>query len=316
MRGAFRLHPLARGRPRPGAPLTVPRRRPAPRRALPAPAVALLVVLAAVLSGCASATAGTDRDAESRTVSLRVDGRDRSYLLEPALGLDRGDRAALVVVLHQEGGTPEGVAEETELQGLRRQGATLAYPLGVDNSWDAGKCCGLPSRQRVDDVRFLDAVIRDAAKRTPVDAERTALVGYSSGGMLTYRYVCARTGTLAAAVVVSGSLESPCDDELTVPDVLALHGKKDGTIGLNKPIFVEALEISPRPAASTLQIVTRQAGCSARPVRSTPQLEVRTWDCRGGVIEARLVPDAGHGWSALDATRSTRDFLSDQLLER
>jgi polyhydroxybutyrate depolymerase len=296
--------------------------RPAPARAPHRPArprpggrlVAGLLALAAATAGCATAS-GSERAEGARDVHLRVDGRDRSYLLEPAQGLDEGERAALVVVLHQEGGTPRSVAEETELQDLRRSGATLAYPAGLDNSWDAGKCCGLPHRQGVDDVRFLDAVIKDVAKRAPVDADRTALVGYSSGGMLTYRYVCARTGRLAAAVVVSGSLESSCDEELTVPDVLALHGKKDGTIGLNRPVFVKALQISPRPAASTLQIVTRSAGCSARPVQRTPAAEVRTWDCRGGVIEARLVPEAGHGWRALDATRSTSEFLRDRLLE-
>lgn len=287
---------------------------------LPRPSRAALGALAGsvalLVSGCATAVGSTDRDTATRDVSLRVDGRERSYLLQPAIDLRGREKAALIVVLHQEGGTPEGVAEETELQELRRSGATLAYPAGVDNSWDAGACCGLPRRQGVDDVEFLDEVIADAAKRTPVDLERTALVGYSSGGMLTYRYVCARTGTLAAAVVVSGSLESSCDRELTVPDVLALHGKKDGTIGLTKPVFVKALQISPRPAASSLQIVTRQAGCSARPTRRTPALEVKTWDCRGGVIEARLVPDAGHGWGALDASTRTRDFLRDRLLER
>jgi polyhydroxybutyrate depolymerase len=281
------------------------------RRVLPLLAVAVALLAA----GCASADGATvPTDTATRDVSLRVDGRERSYLLEPALDLRGKDAAALVIVLHQEGGTPRGVAAETELQDLRKSGATLAYPAGVDNSWDAGACCGTPSRQGVDDVQFLDAVIQDVSKRTPVDSRRTALVGYSSGGMLTYRYVCARRGTLAAAVVVSGSLESSCDDEITVPDVLALHGKKDGTIGLTKPVFVKELQISPRPAASSLQILTRQAACSTRPTRRTPSLEVKTWDCRGGVIEARLVPDAGHGWGGLGASTSTREFLRDQLL--
>ncbi len=282
------------------------------RRGLP-----LLLLGVLLTTGCAAANGSSraaDSDTAIRDVSLRVDGRERTYLLEPATDLRSGERAALVVVLHQEGGTPRGVADETELQELRRSGATLAYPAGVDNSWDAGACCGTPRRQGVDDMKFLDAVIKDAVKRTPVDRRRTALVGYSSGGMLTYRYVCARKGNLAAAVVVSGSLESSCEDDLTVPDVLALHGKKDGTIGLTKPVFVEALAISPRPAASSLQILTRQADCSTRPTKRTPELEVKTWDCRGGVIEARLVPGAGHGWRALGASGSTRAFLRVQLL--
>lgn len=276
---------------------------------------AVLLGAALLAAGCAPASGSTvSGSTEVRDVELRVDGRDRSYLLEPALGLQRGDEAALVMVLHQEGGTPRGVSEETDLQALRSRGVTFAYPAGVDQSWDAGACCGTARRQGIDDVEFLDAVLSDVARRTPVDLERTALVGYSSGGMLTYRYVCARTGRLAAAVVVSGSLESPCAGNLTVPDVLAVHGKKDGTIGLTKPVFVKALDISPRPAASSLQILTRRAGCSTRPTQRSEALELRTWDCRGGVIQARLVPEAGHGWRSLGASASTRRFLSDQLL--
>ncbi|MCU1590751.1 MAG: polyhydroxybutyrate depolymerase [Frankiales bacterium] len=283
-----------------------------PRTAVPA--VAMLLALLAAGCGVQPAQAGHSATA-SRTVKLRVDGRERSYLLEPALSVPAGRKAALVAVLHQEGGTPEGVAKETALQELRRAGATLVYPAGFDHSWDAGKCCGVPSREGVDDVRFLDAVYADAAKQTPVDKHREALVGYSSGGMLTYHYVCARPGHLAVAVVVSGSLESPCDAGITVPDVLTLHGKADGTIGLNRPIFITKLGLAPRPAASTLGILTTSAGCGKGVTTQVLGAEVRRWDgCRGGTVEALLIPDAGHGWGNLDASRRTLAFLRLRLL--
>jgi polyhydroxybutyrate depolymerase len=274
-----------------------------------------LCALGVLVAGCAAPLASAAPATSSRTVQLRVDGRERSYLLEPALSVPRGKRAALVAVLHQEGGTPEGVAKETALQDLRRAGATLVYPAGVDHSWDAGKCCGVPSRQGVDDVRFLDAVFRDAARQTSVDTRREALVGYSSGGMLTYHYVCARPGRLAVAVVVSGSLESPCHEGITVPDVLTLHGKRDGTIGLNRPIFITALGLAPRPAASTLGILTTSAGCGKSVTTHAFGAEVRRWaGCRGGTVEALLIPDAGHGWGTLDASRRTLAFLRLRLL--
>jgi polyhydroxybutyrate depolymerase len=286
------------------------------RRPRPALAVVALSLPALLAAGCGVQTAQATRAPDhSRTVTLRVDGRDRSYLLEPALTVPAGKKAALVAVLHQEGGTPEGVAKETALQELRRAGATLVYPAGVDRSWDAGKCCGVPSRQGVDDVRFLDAVLADAAKQTAVDTAHEALVGYSSGGMLTYHYVCTRPGRLAVAVVVSGSLESQCDAGITVPDVLTLHGKADGTIGLNRPIFISQLGLAPRPAASTLGILTSSAGCEKSVTRQVYGAEVRRWEgCRGGTVEALLIPHAGHGWGNLDASRRTLAFLRLRLL--
>src|SRR4051812_49199440 len=246
-----------------------------------------LLALAVLAAGCGPAATASQGDS-SRTVKLRVDGRERTYLLEPALSVPRGKKAALVAVLHQEGGTPQGVAKETALQELRRAGATLVYPAGLDHSWDAGKCCGVPSRQGVDDVRFLDAVFADAAKQTPVDKRHEALVGYSSGGMLTYHYVCARPGRLAVAVVVSGSLESPCDAGITVPDVLTLHGKADGTIGLNRPIFITKLGLAPRPAASTLGILTASAGCERAATTHVYRAEGRRWGgCPAGTSRRR-----------------------------
>jgi polyhydroxybutyrate depolymerase len=290
----------------------VPVRRRSARFVLPAALAAAVALLLAGCGGDAGASAKSDR---SGTVKLTVDGRARSYLLEPAIGATKTKKSALVAVLHQEGGTPEGVAKETALQELRKAGATLVYPAGVEGSWDAGKCCGIPSRQNIDDVHFLDAVFADAAKRVPTDRSREALVGYSSGGMLTYHYVCARPGRLAVAVVVSGSLESTCDSGITVPDVLTLHGKMDGTIGLTRPIFITRLGLAPRPAASSLGMLTSSAGCSAGVTTHAFGAEVRRWEgCRGGSVEALLIPEAGHGWGNLDASRRTLDFLRQRLL--
>lgn len=279
----------------------------------------LLVALAALsvlAASCSIGPADASHRTDSRTVTLRVDGRQRSYLLEPALAVPAGHRAALVAVLHQEGGTPEGVAKETALQELRSVGATLVYPAGIDHSWNAGQCCGVPSRERVDDVTFLDAVFADVARRTPVDRHREALVGYSSGGMLTYHYVCDRPGRLAVAVIVSGSLESPCGPGITVPDVLTVHGQLDGTIGLNRPIFITRLGLAPLPVASTLGILTASAGCGKDVATEDLGAEVRRWGgCRGGTtVEAMLIPRAGHGWANLDASRRTLAFLRLRLL--
>jgi polyhydroxybutyrate depolymerase len=289
-----------------------------PRTLLPAVLAGLALLTTACATSSAAEPPARTYSGEVRDVTVEVDGRARSYLLQPAVGLEPGEQSALVVVLHQEGGTPQGVAAETDLAELRRQGATLAYPAGVDRSWDAGACCGTPKDTGVDDVTFLDAVLADAAEQAPVDPDRTALVGYSSGGMLTYRYVCDRPGTLAAAVVVSGSLESPCDDAITTPDVLTVHGTSDGTIGVDQPKFIQALGLAPRPVVSTLGILTRSAGCRTTPTTTqSPDAEVRHWaGCRGGEVTAQLVTGAGHGWDKLDASRRTSEFLLTHLMER
>lgn len=287
------------------------------RRLLPAALAGLAVLLSACTASSADPLPQVSLSSEDRTITLAVSGQSRSYLLQPAEGLQGGPAPALVVVLHQEGGTPEGVAAETALQDLRARGATLAYPAGLDRSWDAGACCNPSKQQGADDIAFLDALFKDVPTQTPVDGTRRAMVGYSSGGMLTYRYVCGRPGKLDAAVVVSGSLETECADGITTPDVMAVHGKKDGTIGFHSPIFISALGLAPRPVEDSLDRFTRSAGCEEPESDRRPELEVRRWaDCRGGSVEAQLVEEKGHGWVKLDATRRTREFLVAHLLDR
>jgi polyhydroxybutyrate depolymerase len=253
---------------------------------------------------------------DSRVVRLSVLGRERGYLLLPALGLARGQQAALVVVLHQDVGSAQAVAEGLGLDSLRRKGVTLVYPAGVGGSWNSGGCCGVAKDQGVDDVAFVNAVLDDVGTHTPIDPQRRGLVGYSGGGMLAYRVLCHAHPSLAAAVEVSGSLESHCPTGVVLPDLLSIHGAKDGTVGLRTPIHVNHLGMSPRPVESTLTVVTKQARCTGRSTRDDLGMRVVHWKgCRGGsTVELQIVTGAGHGWDSVGGAARAIPFLEQRLL--
>jgi len=253
---------------------------------------------------------------DARVVRLRSGGRERGYLLVPALGLTPGTRAALVVVLHQDVGSAQAVAQGLGLDGLRRQGVTLAYPAGISGSWNAGTCCGVAKADGVDDVAFVNTVLDDVARRTPVDPRRRGLVGYSGGGMLAYRVMCQRHPALAAVVEVSGSLEVPCRSSVRLPDLLAVHGAKDGTVGLTKPVRVTHLGMSPRPVMSTLSIMTGRARCGRHTTREEPGVHYLHWSgCRGGAtVDLQVVAGAGHGWESVGGAVRAIPFLQQRLL--
>lgn len=253
---------------------------------------------------------------DSRVVRLQIGGRERGYLLVPALGLPRGRLSALAVVLHQDVGSARAVAQGLGLDSLRRQGVTLAYPAGVGGSWNAGGCCGVAKAEGVDDVAFVNAVLDDVGRRVPIDASRRALVGYSGGGMLAYRVLCSAHPTLIAAVDVSGSLEAHCPKTVKLPDLLAIHGSKDGTVGLTKPVHVTHLGMSPRPVVSTMEIVTTQAACGRRTTKDRPGVRYVHWrGCRGGsTVDLQIVAGAGHGWESVKGAERALPFLQAHLL--
>ena len=253
---------------------------------------------------------------DSRVVRMTIGGRERGYLLLPPLGLRRGQSAGLVVVLHQDVGSAQAVAEGLGLDSLRREGVALAYPAGVGGSWNAGGCCGVAKDQGVDDVAFVDAVLDDVGRHVPVDLHRRALVGYSGGGMLAYRVLCRAHPKLIAAVEVSGSLESHCPSTVRLPDLLSIHGAKDGTVGLTSPIRVTHLGMSPRPVESTLTVMTRQAACGKRSTRDEPGVRYVHWQgCRGGsTVDLQIVAGAGHGWESVKGAMRALPFLESHLL--
>jgi polyhydroxybutyrate depolymerase len=253
---------------------------------------------------------------DSRAVRLRFGGRERGYLLLPAVGLPKGQRAALAVILHQDVGSAQAVAEGLGLDSLRREGVTLAYPAGVGGSWNAGNCCGVAKAERVDDVGFVNAVLDDVGKHVPIDPSRRALVGYSGGGMLAYRLLCGPHPALVAAVEVSGSLEEPCPDSVRMPDLLSVHGAKDGTVGLTIPIHVTHLGMSPRTVTSTLSTITAAAGCARHVTRDQPGVRYVHWgSCRGGTsIDLQIVADAGHGWESVHGAQRALPFLEAHLV--
>lgn len=255
---------------------------------------------------------------DSRTVTLEHDGIERGYFLLPALGLEPDEPAALLVVLHQEVSSGPEVAVDLGLDVLRRHGVTLAYPNGFGGSWNSGLCCGVAAAQDVDDVGFVNAVLDDVGRRTPVDPDRRALLGYSGGGMLAYRLMCEQHPPLLAVVEVNGSLEAPCAEELELPDLLAVHGELDGSIGLTEPVFVNHLGMSPRPVGSTLDAVTDRAGCAPRATRTVNDVQVWTYDrCRGGArVDVQVVPWAGHGWADVGGAPRAAAWLLPRLVPR
>jgi polyhydroxybutyrate depolymerase len=252
---------------------------------------------------------------DSERITLQVGGLERAYFLLPALGVPEDEDTSLLVVLHHDVSSGRKIAVDLGLDSLRRHGVTLAYPDGFGGSWNSGGCCGVAAARDVDDVGFVREVFEDVGRRTRIDASRRALLGYSGGGMLAYRLLCQEEVELAAVVEVNGSLEAPCEAGLRLPDVLSVHGAKDGSVGLTTGRFVNHLHMTPRTVVSTLETVTGHAGCDARRASERGGLAVWRWeDCRGGAtVEAHIVPDAGHGWADVGGAERALSWLLPRL---
>jgi polyhydroxybutyrate depolymerase len=237
----------------------------------------------------------------------------RTFLLGQARRVAPGERPGLLLVLPAANTTLREEYDRYRLDDLRDHGLSVAVVGTYGGSWNAGDCCGQPQADRVDDVAAVTAVRDDALRRTGGDPARVALLGHSVGALMAWRLACEPSFAAAAAVAVSGTLTARCPDPLPrAPDLLALHGKRDASVPLaGSDRVVPLLGIAPPPVRDSAQVVAAAAGCSGPRVDG----DSTVWDgCRGdGSVTLTVLPDEGHAWADLDATRRAAAFLRSVL---
>ena len=162
---------------------------------------------------------------------LRVDGRERTYLVDLPPRYDGRRALPLVLVFHGGGGNARQVRQQTGMSELaRREGFIAVYPNGSGRldgrilTWNAGTCCGYARQQRIDEVAFVRALLDSLQATLRIDPARVYATGMSNGGMMAHLVGCSLGGRIAAIGVVAGELTVPeCRPPRPVAVVL-IHG--------------------------------------------------------------------------------------------
>ncbi|MCB1011340.1 MAG: hypothetical protein H6517_04650 [Microthrixaceae bacterium] len=229
---------------------------------------ALVVVVAAISSGCG--LFGVDlgvEGADSRWVDIDNQNGRSVLLVEPSDRSDSSDPdpVPLVINLHGLGSDAEEMARlATWPEAARDHGLVVAFPQGVEESWNAGRCCGAAVEQNVDDVAFLDAVVAQMVAEEGVDPEQVYLTGYSNGAMMSYLYSCMRADTLAGVASVAGTNFSDCEPSQPVR-FLQISGEEDPVVPvLGGKSSLPGLPQVP-PVEGSLLAVGAASGCTGEP---------------------------------------------------
>jgi polyhydroxybutyrate depolymerase len=170
--------------------------------------------------------------------SMVVDGRERRWWTAiPLEGAPPtpGPRP-LLLALHGGGGTAPGMAA---LTGLADRGPAAGYhvvfPEGVDRGWnDERGASGVAARERVDDGRFLGALVERLASTGEVDPARVAMCGISNGAFMSEhvaRYGLVRVQSIG---LVAGTASEQSRGQQPRPSgpvqVVMIEGTDDGVV--------------------------------------------------------------------------------------
>lgn len=236
------------------------------------------------------------RGTEAGIESIRYQDLVRSYLVIRPQLLDVA--RPVMIILHGNGGNPEGmanVAETSELVGTDRVIAVL--PSARDQQWSEN-----PSDSRgIDDVGFIAAVVAALKETVQVDDQRIYLAGFSNGGAMVQRYACADPDGFAAYGVVSAVLRPlVARDCITTParPIAYMLGTEDPTVpyeGIegvasadsSTGFWVDAQDCGP---------VDQEALPNSRNDGTTTQLKQYDGCDEGSEVRLYSIQGGGHAW--------------------
>ncbi|MDT8856382.1 PHB depolymerase family esterase [Paracoccaceae bacterium Fryx2] len=160
---------------------------------------------------------------------------NRSYLID----LSARPNGSVILALHNAAGNPEEFRQKIRLSGpALAKGYAVIYPEGLGSSWNGLYCCGYAQEKKISDIRFLDLVIADAAKRFGLYSNRVYLTGMGNGSVMAETYAARRAGTVKAVAGVAGTIHLGRTPAARVP-LLHIHGLDDLIVpyGLKGPEY-------------------------------------------------------------------------------
>ena len=264
-----------------------------------------------------------------------VDGRDRTYLVDLPPQYDSRQHYPLVLDFHGGGGSAASARTQSGFSALGAQvGAIVVYPAGSGRlrddrflTWNTETCCGYAQRARIDEARFVRALLDTLERTYAIDARRVFATGLSNGGMMAHLVGCRLSDRVAAIAVVSGELTVDCRPARPV-SVLIIHGTADENLPYDGGAGRKALsphEVHPVSYAVDRWRAVDQCRDSARVVVTGGVTHSTRTPCADGTaVELYRIEGGGHAWpggqrmsrildapsTALDATRVAWDFFS------
>jgi polyhydroxybutyrate depolymerase len=182
----------------------------------------------------------------NNTRTLTHDSELRAYNVYAPPSYPDTSPVPLVVDLH---GFSSNKEQQQGISGWQAKaddlGLLVAYPDGLDNSWNAGVCCGGAVTNDEDDVGFIRAMVAAIQAEASVDASRIYATGLSNGGAMTHRLACEAADVFAAAAPLAfptpyTDFANQCQPSRSIP-VLMFMGLTDVLIPYSGGTFGSAL---------------------------------------------------------------------------
>ncbi|MGH3290250.1 MAG: acyltransferase family protein [Trebonia sp.] len=268
---------------------TVARAKRVSRRALVVALAVALVAAGGVFTGSRIVSAA-DRTMNTTVSTIQVGNMTRSYTVLTPAKRTLAASAPIIMVLSGINGNQSQEIVRDQLTSYAIAGdAELVYPLAYRESWNAIGCCSWASYANVNDVGFIEALVKTV---DPGNARPIYLMGYSNGGRLAYSLACEDPLLFDGTAVVKADPMPWCN--ITVPQKILQVSATDDT---DVPWYTgEKGNFRESPAAQVQNTTLRyEDQCSTESASSQQgNMTLTTWsDCLDGSSVSFAVYTAG-----------------------
>ena len=247
--------------------------------------------------------------------TITIEGmQPRTYYLNIPPKYTVGTPVPLLIGLHGLGGSAASFRDQSKLDVFTNDANVISvFPngfgetVGTVNSWNAGTCCGLSQLSEINDVKLISVIIQNIKQLYSIDSKNIWSIGFSNGGMMSYRLACELSDKITAIGVGAGSLMAGTCSPPNPVSLIHIHGGLDDKVPITGGGGLSATD-----STKSFQLVNSANKCSGMTYfesSGTDKIEISA-TCADGT-EAKLVnyPNQGHEWTIF-WTKEILRFLS------
>ena len=204
------------------------------------------------------------RDFEEEVVSNDL---VRRYQVHLPIKYDNSRSFPLLIALHGRLGTGKMMIKQTHFNEVAdREGFIVVYPEGFKRGWADGRGITHADKRGVDDVTFIDKLIKVLRENISLDHTRIFIAGHSNRGFMVQRLAIERSHKFAAVAVVAATLSESLASRFSPSKpmaILFIQGTADPVTpyeGGRQPAGTKVLSVE-----DTVRVWTHFNGCKESP---------------------------------------------------
>ena len=163
--------------------------------------------------------------------TITHDGNERSYLIYTPEIYSENQKVPLLFNFHGNGDTGARHANIADFRPIAdTANFILVYPQGLYGDWNISLPSDSQSKNRIDDLGFIDKMIEKISLEYNIDLTRIYAVGFSNGAGMAHALAAASSTKIAAIASMAGNLyKHTAENSSPSPTaILSIHGLLDG----------------------------------------------------------------------------------------